>query len=76
MTRELKYLDKTVMEPTRRYLVALMKQRTSHSKCCVHFCNFFPQEFLKTVDTFGLSVRQELNPGVKVLLARSLQKKS
>lgn len=55
MTRELKYLDKTVMEPRGRYLIVLMKQRTSHSKYCKHFCNFFPREFLITVNAFELS---------------------
>lgn len=76
MTRELKYLDKTGMEPKGHDLVVLMKQRISHSKCCTQFCNFFcPWEFLRTVDAFDLSVRQELNSGVKVLLARSFQKK-
>lgn len=72
MTRELKYLDKTGMEPKGHDLVVLMKQRISHSKRCTHFCNlFFSGEFLKTVDAFDLSVRQKLNSGVKVLLARS-----
>lgn len=61
MTRELNYLDKTVMELRGHYLVVLMKQRTSHSKHCTHFGNFFPQEFLKTVDAFDLSVGQEVN---------------
>lgn len=75
MTRELKYLDKTGREPKRHDLVVLTKQRISHSKCCTHFCNFFfPWEFLKTVDAFDLSVGQELNSGVKVLLARSFQR--
>lgn len=41
MTRELKYLDKTVMEPRGYYLVVLMKQKTSHLKLHTHFCNFF-----------------------------------
>lgn len=57
MTRELKYLDKTVMEPRGCCLVVLMKKRTSHSKCCTHFCNFFSWEFLKTVDAFDLSAK-------------------
>lgn len=64
-----------LMEPRGRYLVVLMKQRTSHSKHCTHFSNFFAWEFLKTVDAFDLSLRQELNSDLKVLLARSLQKK-
>lgn len=75
MTRELKYLDKIVMEPRGRYLVVLMKQRTSYSKRCMHFSIFFAWEFLRTVDASDLSLRQDLNPGVKVLLAKSLQKK-
>lgn len=52
MTREMKYLDKTVMQPRGCYLVVLTKQRTSH---WTHFCNFFSREFLKTVNAFDLS---------------------
>lgn len=70
MTRELEYLDKTVTEPRGHYLVVLMKHRTSH----YIFVIFFPREFLKNVDASDQSLRQELNPGVKVLLAKSLKK--
>lgn len=73
MTRELKYLDKTGMEPKGHDLVVLRNRGypiQSAGRVFVTFF-FFPWEFLKTVDAFDLSVRQELNSGVKMLLARS-----